>query len=190
MKKIIIFTVMSVLLLLGACSKDEGTASPNSGSVDDGETTAGYGAIDHGVDDKQVGFNMLGGEIEEAADIPVEEKEQLLAAFDTYITTLNEQEVDAHLAMLSKDAYDLEEERVFMEEQFSEYSLNYEVSNVTIVKYSAKEAQVFSNMKMSYKQLSTGLETNPSGRQVTVFVKEDGEWKITSVHHIPDGPKE
>ncbi|WP_203245902.1 nuclear transport factor 2 family protein [Sporosarcina beigongshangi] len=190
MKKIVLFAVMSMLLILGACNKDEGASPSNTGSVDDGEATAGYGAIDHGVDDKQVGFNMSGGEIEEAADIPAEEKKQLLAAFETYITTLNEQEIDAHLAILSKDAYDLEEERVFMEEQFSEYSLNYEVSNVTIVKYSAEEAQVFSNMKMSYKQLSTGLETKPSGRQVTVFAKEDGEWKITSVHHIPDGPKE
>lgn len=189
MKKIVVFTVMSVLLILGACSKDEEKPS-NSGSAEDGETTAGYGAIDHGVDDKQVGFNMLGGSIEEAAGIPTEEKEQVLAAFDRYIQTLNEQEVDAHLAMLSKNAYDIEEERMYMEEQFSEYSLNYEVSNVTIVKYSNQEAQVFSNMKMSYKQLSTGLETNPSGRQVTVFAKEDGEWKITSVHHIPDGPKE
>ena len=81
MKKIVIFTVMSVLLILGACSKDEGKPS-NSGSADDGETTAGYGAIDHGVDDKQVGFNMLGGSIEEAAGIPAEEKEQVLAAFD------------------------------------------------------------------------------------------------------------
>jgi len=189
MKKIVIFTVMSVLLILGACSKDEGKPS-NSGSADDGETTTGYGTIDHGVDDKQVGFNMLDGSIEEAAGIPAEEKEQVLAVFNRYIQTLNEQEVDAHLAMLSKNAYDIEEERIYMEEQFSEYSLNYEVSNVTIVKYSDQEAQVFSNMQMSYKQLSTGLETNPSGRQVTVFVKEDGEWKITSVHHIPDGPKE
>ncbi len=189
MKKIVIFTVISVLLILGACSKDEGKSS-NSGSAADGETTAGYGTIDHGVDDKQVGFNMLGGSIEEAAGIPAEEKEQVLAAFDVYIKTLNEQEVDAHLAILSKSAYDIEEERMYMEEQFSEYSLNYEVSDVTIVKYSDQEAQVFSNMKMAYKQLSTGLETNPSGRQVTVFAKEDGEWKITSVHHIPDGPKE
>lgn len=189
MKKIVIFTVMSVLLILGACSKDEGNLS-NSGSADDGETTAGYGAINHGVDDKQVGFNMLGGSVEEAAGISAEVKEQVLAAFDRYIQTLNEQDVDAHLAILSKNAYDIEEERIYMEEQFSEYSLKYEVSNVTIVKYSDQEAQVFSNMKMSYKQLSTGLETSPSGRQVTVFAKEDGGWKITSVHHIPDGPKE
>lgn len=187
MKKIVIFTVMSVLLILGACSKDEGKPS-NSGLADDGETPAGYGAIDHGVDDKQVGFNMLGGSIEEAAGIPAEEKEQVLATFDGYIKTLNEKNVAEHLAILSKNAYDIEEERIFMEEQFSEYSLHYEVSDVTIVKYSDQEAQVFSNMKMSYKQLSTGLETNPSGRQVTVFAKEDSEWKITSVHHIPDGP--
>ncbi|WP_318617925.1 nuclear transport factor 2 family protein [Sporosarcina sp. YIM B06819] len=189
MKRTVILLMMSMLLLLGACSKDEGRAS-NSGSVDDGETTAGYGAIDHGVDDKQVGFNMMGGSIEEAAGIPTEEKEQVLAAFNTYIDTLNNQDIDAHLAILSKNAYDIEEERNFMEEQFGEYALHYEVSNVTIVKYSDEEAQVYANMKMLYKQLSTGLETKPSGRQVTVFTKEDGGWKVSSVHHIPDGPKE
>ncbi|MEK5039743.1 nuclear transport factor 2 family protein [Sporosarcina sp. FSL K6-3457] len=190
MKKIVAFTMLSMLLLLGACSnKDEGTVS-NTGSADDGETVAGFGTIDHGVDDKQVGFNMMGGSIEEAVGIPTEEKDQVLSAFNMYIDTLNEQDIDGHLAMLSKNAYDIEEERIFMEEQFSEYALNYEVSNVTIVKYSDEEAQVYANMKMSYKQLSTGLETNPSGRQVTVFMKEDGEWKVSSVHHIPDGPKE
>jgi hypothetical protein len=189
MKKIVVVTTMSMLLLLGACNKDEGP-STNSGSANDGEATPGFGTIDHGVDEKKVGFNMMGGTIEEAAGIPAEEKEQILAAFDMYIDTLNEQDVDGHLALLSKNAFDIEEERIFMEEQFSEYNLSYEASNVTIVKYSEQETQVYSNMKLSYKQLSTGLETNPSGRQVTVFTKEDSEWKVSSVHHIPDGPKE
>lgn len=189
MKKIVAFTMLTILLLLGACSKDEGTAS-NAGSADDGETTAGYGTIDHGVDDKQVGFNMMGGSIEEAADVPTEEKELVLAAFDMYIDTLNEQDIEGHLAILSKNAYDIEEERTYMEEQFSDYALNYEATNVTIVKYDEQEAQVYADMKMLYKQLSTGLETNPTGRQVTVFTKEDGEWRVSSVHHIPDGPKE
>lgn len=189
MKKIVALTILSILLLLGACSKEEKESS-NAGSAEDGETTAGFGSIDHGVDDKQVGFNMLGGSIEEAAGISAEEKEQILAAFKLYIETLNEQDVEGHLAILSKSAYDIEEERNFMEEQFSDYSLNYEASNVTIVKYNDQEAQVYANMKMLYTQLSTGLETNPSGRQVTVFTKEDGEWKVSSVHHIPDAPKE
>ncbi len=189
MKKIVIFTAISVLLILGACSKDEGKPS-NSGSAADGETTAGYGTIDHGVDDKQVGFSMLGGSIVEATGIPKEEKEHILAAFNIYIDTLNEQDIDGHLATLSKNAYNLEEERIFIEELFSEYSLSREVSNVTIVQYSEKEVHVFSNMETLYKQLSTGLETNPSGRQVTVFIKEDGSWKVSTFRNMPDGPKE
>ena len=49
-----------------------------------------------------------------------------------------------------------------MEEHFSEFELNREVSNVTIVKYSDTGSPSVSNLKTSYKQLSTGLETNPS----------------------------
>jgi hypothetical protein len=90
---------------------------------------------------------------------------------------------------LSTKDYDLEEERIFTENHFSEFDLNREVSNITIVKYSDTEAQVFSNLKTSVKQLSTGLETNPSGRQVTVFTKNDGDWKVASVHYIGDDEK-
>ena len=39
------------------------------------------------------------------------------------------------------------------------------------------------------KQLSTGLETKPSGRQVTVFTKDDGDWKVASVYYIGDDRK-
>ena len=50
--------------------------------------------------------------------------------------TLNKQDIDGYLDTLSAKDYDLEEERAIMEEHFSEYELNREVSNVTIVKYS------------------------------------------------------
>ena len=59
-----------------------------------------------------------------------------MAVFNVYIDTLNEQDIDGYLDTLSTKDYDFEEERVFMEEQFSEFELNREVSNVTIVKYS------------------------------------------------------
>ena len=72
------------------------------------------------------------------------------------------------------------------EEVFNHYDLNREASDVTIVKYSDTEAQVFSKLQTSMKQLTSGLETNPSGRQVTVFTKDEGDWKVASVHYIGD----
>ena len=189
MKKMFVPISMSVLLLLGACSSSDGEQSTRSGSVNDGEAANVNGAIDHGVDDKKVGFSLDGGEIEEASGVPAEEKEQILAVYKVYVDTLNEQDIDGYLNTLSPEDYDFEEERTFMEEQFSEYELNREVSNVTIVKYSDKEAQVFSNLKTSYKQLSTGFVSKQDGRQVTVFTKNGGDWKAASVHYIGDDGK-
>ena len=188
MKKMFIPVSMSVLLLLGACSNDEGN-STGSGSVDDGEAANENGAIDHGVDDKKVGFSLEGGAVEEASGVSAEEKERILAVYNVYIDTLNEQDIEGYLDTLSPNDYDFEEERAFLEDQLSEYELNREVSNVTIVKYSDKEAQVFSNLKTSYKQLSTGLVTKQEGRQVTVFTKNDGDPKAASVHYIGDDGK-
>lgn len=188
MKKLFVPISMSVLLLLGACSSDA-EKSNGSGSVDDGEAMNENGAIDHGVDDKKVGFSLDGGAIEEASGVPAEEKERILSAFKLYMDKLNEQDVEGYLNTLSAKDYDIEEERTVMKDLFSEYELNREVTNVTLVKYSDTEAQVYSNLKTSYKQLSTGLETKPNGRQVTVFVKNEGDWKVSSVHYIGDDEK-
>jgi len=173
------------VLLLGACGSDDGETS-SQGSVSDGEVANEYGAVDHGIDEKKVGFSLSGDKIEEATDIPTAEKELLIKSFDKYIETLNDKDIDAYLATLSEKKYDLVEEREFAQEQFDQFDINREASNVTVVKYSETEAQVFAEIKMLYKQLSTGLETKPSGRQVTVFTKDDGEWKVESIHFIGD----
>jgi hypothetical protein len=182
MKKFYILIVVGILLMLGACSADK-ESSRQSGSVDDGETTTNNGAIDHGVDDKQVGFNMSGGKIEEAAGVPAEEKEQILEAFDVYINTFNEKDIDGYIDLLSS-FWDKAEERELITKIFSENDVNREVSDVTIVKYSENEAQVFAKIVTSMKQLSSGFKISPEGRQVTVFTKEDGEWKVGPIHFI------
>ncbi len=185
--------VGAMILLLAACTKDEGQTS-NHGSVNDGEAANGYGAIDHGVDDKQevdekkVGFGLSGETIEEAAGVPPEEKERILEVFNVYIDAFNEKEIDQYLDTLSDEteSFDKAEERTYMEDTFKNFDLSREASDVTIVKYSDTEAQVFAKLKTSMKQLSTGLETNQSGRQVTVLTKEEEGWKVASAHYIGD----
>ena len=188
MKKIQSLMAVLIVILLAACSGDEETI-PNQGSVNDGEAVNGYGAIDHGVDDKKVGFNLSGDTIEEASGVPAEEKEKILDVFNVYISSFNDKDIERYLDTLSDrtDSFDKAEERVYMtEEVFNHYDLNREASDVTIVKYSDTEAQVFSKLQTSMKQLTSGLETNPSGRQVTVFTKDEGDWKVASVHYIGD----
>ncbi|WP_172369939.1 nuclear transport factor 2 family protein [Sporosarcina jiandibaonis] len=190
MKKFYIAIMVGILLVLGACSADKENSS-NHGSVDDGETATNNGAIDHGVDDKQVGFNMSGGMIEEAAGVPTAEKERILEAFSIYIDAFNEKDIDKYMGTLSKhsEVFDLEEEREYMEEQFEEYDLNREAADITIVQYSEQEAQVFAKLKTKIKQISSGLEFDQLGRQVTVFTKDDGNWKVSSIHYIGDEKK-
>ena len=187
MKKFYIAIVIGCLLVLGACGADkENSSAP--GSVDDGETITNNGAIDHGVDDKQVGFNMSGGKIEEASGVPAAEKEQILEAFTIYIDAFNEKDIDKYMDTLSKHSkvFDLEEERIYMEGEFGKYDLNRVATDITIVKYSENEAQVFATLKTKVKQISSGLEFDQLGRQVTVFTKDDGNWKVSSIHYIGD----
>ena len=187
MEKFHIAIVVGIMLVLGACNADKNNSSEH-GSVNDGESANSNGAIDHGVDDKQVGFNMSGGMIEEATSVPAAEKEQILEAFAIYIDAFNEKNIDKYMNTLSKHStvFDLEEERIYMEEQFKEYDLNRDAADMTIVKYSKQEVQVFATLKTKIKQISSGLEFNQLGRQVTVFTKDDGNWKVTSIHYIGD----
>ncbi|MFD1926840.1 YybH family protein [Sporosarcina siberiensis] len=187
MKKIWISMLLALVLILGACSGDKEDAA-TSGSVDDGEAQNENGAIDHGVDENNIGFGLTDDTIEEAQNIPPAEKEEIMQMFETYIDAFNDKDIERFSNLLSEntESFDKEEERVYMEKNFKEFDFERTASNVTIVKYSEKEAQVFSDLETSMKQLSTGLETDSTGRQVTLLTKEDGQWKVASVHYIGD----
>lgn len=163
-----VFAAICALLLLSACA-DKGN---DDSQVE--ETTD---------DDEKIGYSMTGGTIEEASGVPEDEKEAILAAFDKYISTFNDRDVEGYMDMIGSE-YDKEEEREFLEAHFENYEQLREPSNVTIVKYKEGEAQVFASINNQLKQLSTGFETSDEIRQVTVFTKEDDEWKVKSVHSI------
>lgn len=170
MKKVWLAIILGAIFMLAACSgedkKDEVNESREEG----------------------VGFSLSGDSIEEAENIPEESKKQILQVFDAYIEAFNQKDIEAYFDTLSKDteSFDLEEERAYMEEIFSENDLNRVATETTIVKYTDTEAQVFSKLKTSMKQLTSGYEMSPTGRQVTLFTKEEGEWKVAAVHYIGD----
>lgn len=186
MKKIWGLLFLTTALLLGACSDDKDQPT-NQSTADDGEVATGSGAIDHGIDENGVGITVTGDTVEEASNVPAEEKKQILAAFDIYIDAFNDKDIDRYIDTLSAntESFDKEQERTYMtDEVFNLYDLDREASDVTIVKYSETEAQVFAELKTKMKQIATGLEVEESGRQVTLFVKEENDWKVSSVYYI------
>lgn len=188
MKKTLVFAMLLFVLVLGACSDKEDPS--NAGSVNDGEAPSEFGSIDHGVDEDKVGFNLSGDTIEEAANVPAEEKELIIESFDTYIHAFNNQDIDEYMSTLSEKpkSFNLDEEREYIEEAFDQFELSREAKDITIVKFDEEtgEAQVFANLETAMKQKSTGLETKRDGRQVTVFTKEGEDWKVNSVYYMED----
>lgn len=168
------FLAVLILLVLTACgNKDEKMSDEERDKV---------------IEDGTVGFEMMGGNVEKADNVPAEDEKAILASFDEYIAALNAEEIDRYMNTISKNpkGFKYDEEKTYASEVFDQFDIKREVENVTIAKYESEEAQVFANMKMHSLQLETNVEHASAGRQVTVFVKEDNDWKVTSVFYIGD----
>lgn len=184
--KYIVFLALTALFLT-ACGNEK--AETNSNSANDGETASDNSALEHGVTDQsEVGFEMAGGKIEEAKDVPKEERQAILTAFDTYMTAFNEEDLETYLSVIASnpEGFDYAEEKEFVEDTFAEYNVNRTAEDITLIKYDENQAQVFATLQMTLEQETTGAQVNRSGRQVTVFTNEDGEWRVTSVFFIGD----
>ncbi|ATP39061.1 DUF3225 domain-containing protein [Solibacillus sp. R5-41] len=137
------------------------------------------------IEDETVGFEILGDTIQEASDVPEQEKIEILSAFEDYIAAFNEKDLERYKNIISKNAegFKYEDDIQAITEVFKQYDVNRVAEDVTIVKYKEGEAQVFSTLKTQTKELKTGAELAGDGRQVTVFVKED-QWKVSSIYYI------
>lgn len=161
------------LFCLTACNNTEDSKTDDlSASTEESETA--------------VGFEVLGDEIKEATNIPEEDQKEILAAFDEYIAAFNAKDIDRYIQTLSKNpkGFEYEEDVNAAKQAFAEYNIERKPQDITIVKYSEEEAQVFANLEIEMTEIETNAELASSGRQVTVFVKEDGAWKVTSVYYI------
>lgn len=171
-----ILAVLTLLVLTACGNKDEDLTAKEREKV---------------IEDGTVGFEMMGEEVKKASNVPADEEKAILAAFDEYIAAFNDEEIDRYMDTISKDpkGFNYDEEKVFADEVFAQFDTKRDVTNVTIAKYNEDEAQVFANMTTHSLQVQTNVEHESAGRQVTVFVKEDGKWKVTSVFYIGDDTK-
>ena len=82
------------------------------------------------------------------------------------------------------EGFDREEDKASLKEAFKAYDTTYSTSNETIVEYKENRAEVFAEVDVLMKEPNSERSTDQSGRQVVVFVKENAEWKVTSLHFI------
>lgn len=177
----------ATVFTLAACNSNEEEAT-NSGSANNAPTDA-QSVTDHAAKDKaaeEVGFEMAGGNIEEATNVPEEEKTAILAAFNEYMEAFNVEDIDRYMNTISKnpEGFNYADEKTVVQETFTEYDTIRKAENTTIIKYDKSQAQVFANINIALSQPSTGAKLDRDGRQVTVFAKEDGKWLVTSVYFI------
>ena len=137
-------------------------------------------------EESTVGFEMANGKIEEAQNVPEQERESIIAAFDEYMEAFNAKDIERYIATLSHDpkGFNIEEERKVLLSTFETYDVERLAEDVTIVKYSETEANVFSTLKIDLVEKETGADLSSVGRQVTVFKKEENSWKVSSVYYI------
>lgn len=183
MKKWLVAAGLAALLV--GCSADE-EAQTNSNSADDGNSSNENNAINHSMENDTVGFVMDDEGNTQQADVPEQEAEEILAAFNEYIAAFNSEDLERYGEVLSEnpESFDKEEDLIALEKAFETYTTVYETADETIVKYEEGRAEVFANITVSTEEKSTGRSVEQGGRQVVVFHEEDGKWKVTSLHFI------
>ncbi|WP_419961322.1 nuclear transport factor 2 family protein [Psychrobacillus sp. BM2] len=193
MKIIQTITLAAFALTLAACNSNEET-NQNTNSAGDIAPTNTQATTDHGAEDKSetdVGFEMTGGNIEEAAKVPEKEKTAIIDSFTEYMESFNEEDTERYMKTISKnpEGFNYDDEKVKVEQTFNDFDTIRTADNVTIIEYDKSQAQVFSNIHTSLEQIDTGAKLDQNGRQVTVFVKEDGKWLVSSVYYIGESTK-
>ena len=188
MKIIQTITLAAIALTLAACNSNEDTAQ-NTNSAGDIAPTNTQTTTDHGAEDKgetSIGFEMTGGNIEEATNVPDNEKKALIDSFNEYMESFNEEDVDRYMNTISKnpEGFNYDDEKIMVKQTFQDFDTIRTAENVTVIEYNESQAQVFSNIQTSLEQMDTGAKLSQNGRQVTVFVKEDDKWLVSSVYYI------
>ncbi|MDN7241520.1 nuclear transport factor 2 family protein [Planococcus sp. N028] len=183
MKKLIV--IAGLALVLAACSDSE-EPSTNKNTVEDGNSANENNALDHGIEDEKVGFTLGDdGKVIEA-DVPKDEADAILAAYKEYIDAFNKEDIKRYMDVIASEpaGFDRAEDEAALKEAFKAFDTTYTTSNETIVEFVEDRAEVFAEIDVLMKEPDSERSTKQAGRQVVVFIKEDGDWKVTSLHFI------
>ncbi len=165
-------------LLLAGCNNNEGaddTDKPEENTEEQAEETP--------AEDQTSALLEETSELEEAEDVPEEEKQAILDAYNEYIESFNAEDVERYMATLSETPvnFELEKEEEAVNNVFSKLDVRREASNVKIVNYSSKKADVYSDLEVVTSDPESDREATTTGKQLTIFQKTDDGWKVSMI---------
>ncbi len=175
-------------LLLAGCAEENNEPAEKEEPVQEEATETDEAASNNNM---HLNLDSL-GEIKEAEGIPVEDKEAIQAAFNQYIEAFNEENVDEYMDVISKTPVNFkwDEEKQFVQQIFEQVDSRRTVENVTIMNYQAKKADVYAEITAVTKNPETGEEATRSGKQMTIFHKNEDGWKVAALFFIADEVEE
>lgn len=158
-------------LLLAACSNNE------TQSAEDLQKT---------IDEGTVGYEIVDGKVEAATYVPTDDEKQIRTALEEYISSFNDKDLKRFEQTVSQaDATYFSETMKEAQAVFTQFStIERKTEDVTISKYSEDRVEVFLNVTGRVVEAATDNEMTASARQIIVMVKENGAWKVSSVHSI------
>jgi ketosteroid isomerase-like protein len=186
-KKIMIGLGVSSLLLAG-CNNNEGseenTDKPEENTQEEQTTEESANPLE----EQTAQILDDAAEMEEPADIPEEEKQAILDAFNEYIESFNDEDVERYMATLSETPvnFTLKEEEAAVNNVFSKLDVQREASNVKIINYQGKKADVYAELEVTTKDPNSDREATTTGRQLTIFQKTDEGWKVSLIRVMQD----
>jgi ketosteroid isomerase-like protein len=191
-KRIALGIGMSSLLLLAACSeedKEQGAEESKQEDVEKAEEKSEDAAPQSNM---ELSMEDI-GEIKEAEGIPAEDKQAILDSFNQYIEAFNEEDIETYMKVISKNPinFTYEEEEKYVKSIFDQVDSKRTTENTTIINYTEKKADVYSEITAVTTNPDSGEEATRSGRQVSVFHKDsDGKWKLTAIFFIANPGEE
>ena len=164
--------VVVVCFALAACSEKTETQTAEE--------------LEETIENGTVGYEIVDGKIEEAENVPEDVQQEVLTALHEYIDAFNDKDLERFKKTVSQ-----EDETYYTETMkeaevvFEQYSvIERDTENETILKYEENRVEVFLNVTGRVVEAATETEMAATARQVIVIVKEDGAWKVSSVHSI------
>lgn len=135
-------------------------------------------------EDDSTGFSVVDGKVSAAANVPKPEEEKILGAFEEYINSFNAKDIKRYENVLSRnpEGFNLKEDLSNTKNIFNNYDIHRTVDHVTITDYTTNSAYVFADVVIEVKQDNN--QAKDEGKQLTQFVKEDGQWRVTSLQAI------
>ncbi len=194
LKKILAVIGMSTLLLAACGDKDDTkkeetkTTSETKSATDSKSTADSKSSTDTksttSDENKATDSETQVPKLEEAKNIPADEKKALLDVFQRYIDTFNNEDIKGYMATISPHPlnFKYDEEKNTVQQVFDQLDVRRTASKVTITDFQIKKADIYSELRAVTKDPNSDNEAVRNIKQISIFNKTKDGWKLVAIH--------